>query len=402
MITIELNNYIILIILSLIILLSHVFDVISKLLKIPSVLLLLGLGILIKHISIYFHLGIYSIEKLIPLLGIIGLIFIVLEGTLSLKIDRNNAPVVKKAFASALFILILSVSSITFFFSYMLQVGLKIAFVNAIPLAVISSAIAVPTAAHLAQHKKEFIIYESIFSDILGIILFNIAINTRVSGAMLAADTLLKFILIIIVSGIFSLLLVLFISKIKAVAKSYIILSSLILAYSAGKLLHLSSLLLILCLGLFMANFRIFKSGILKWFVDIEETESEIGKFKLIVMESTFIIRTFFFVLFGYSIELSCMLNPWVIIIGAAVVSILLFIRLFYLRFFTKVHLFPELFIAPRGLVTILLFYSIPASLTLNVFGKGEILFVIIATSLLMMFAFLIKKERDIEEENYL
>jgi cell volume regulation protein A len=38
----------------------------------------------------------------------------------------------------------------------------------------------------------------------------------------------------------------------------------------------------------------------------------------------------------------------------------------------------------PRGLITVLLFYSIPAQLTLSEFDPGIVLFVIIATTLLM------------------
>lgn len=388
----EINNYIILITLSLIVLASHVFDRISKTLKIPSVLLLLGTGVLLKYLSIYFHLSVYNLERLVPFFGIVGLIFIVLEGSLDLKINKENLPLIKKSFGSAFFILVLSTLSIAMLLTLWLKAGFKACFVNAIPLAVISSAVAIPTVSHLTQAKKEFITYESIFSDIMGIILFNTALSTTATGFGLLTDFISKLILIIMISAALSFLLVVFISKTKAVAKFYLILAGLILAYSLGKLLHMSSLLLVLFFGLLLNNCNIFTANIFHKIIDLSEINNEINKFKLIVIESTFLIRTFFFVLFGYSIDLFGIFNKQTIILGAIIVLILLTIRFLYLRFFIKIHLLPELFIAPRGLVTILLFYSIPAQLMLESFTKAEILFVVVTTSLLMLFALRIAK----------
>jgi potassium/hydrogen antiporter len=51
--------------------------------------------------------------------------------------------------------------------------GYKLALLNAIPLAVISSAIAIPSARNLSPVNREFITYESSLSDIFGVLLFN-------------------------------------------------------------------------------------------------------------------------------------------------------------------------------------------------------------------------------------
>ena len=47
----------------------------------------------------------------------------------------------------------------------------------------------------------------------------------------------------------------------------------------------------------------------------------------------------------------------------------------------------PQLFIAPRGLITVLLFYAIPKEAQVATFESGILLFVIIATSLVMTWA---------------
>ena len=54
----------------------------------------------------------------------------------------------------------------------------------------------------------------------------------------------------------------------------------------------------------------------------------------------------------------------------------------------------PQLFIAPRGLITVLLFYAIPVEAQVATFDQGILLFVIIGTSLIMTFAMIYDKRR--------
>ena len=55
----------------------------------------------------------------------------------------------------------------------------------------------------------------------------------------------------------------------------------------------------------------------------------------------------------------------------------------------------PQVAIAPRGLITVLLFYAIPEKLTVPDFEEGIILFIIISTSLIMTFAMISDKKRS-------
>jgi len=85
---------------------------------------------------------------------------------------------------------------------------------------------------------------------------------------------------------------------------------------------------------------------------------------------------------------------------GTAIIVVLLAVRFVYLRSFLKENLFPELFLMPRGLITIILFYSIPEWLLLENFNEGILFFVIIATALLMMVGLAaFKKEKPVEME---
>jgi hypothetical protein len=82
-----------------------------------------------------------------------------------------------------------------------------------------------------------------------------------------------------------------------------------------------------------------------------------------------------------------------VIVVGSLIVCILFLVRFLYLKFIINAHVFPEIFIAPKGLVTILLFYSIPRSMAIKSFSEGGVVFfVILVTGLLMLMSGFSKK----------
>ena len=79
---------------------------------------------------------------------------------------------------------------------------------------------------------------------------------------------------------------------------------------------------------------------------------------------------------------------------------VILIIRWVFLRYISKTNVFPELFIAPRGLITIILFYSIPLHLTTDKFNEGVLSFVIIVSGFIMMVGILMSKKKfNVENE---
>ena len=121
-----------------------------------------------------------------------------------------------------------------------------------------------------------------------------------------------------------------------------------------------------------------------------------VDNLNLLTSEMSFFIRTFFFVLFGLSLDLEAVMHLDVVLIGACIVIALLVIRFLYLKFVLKSGIFPEVLIIPRGLVTILLFYSIPAVYQIPLFNEGILFFVILLTSLLMMIGVMIYKDKSL------
>jgi cell volume regulation protein A len=85
-------------------------------------------------------------------------------------------------------------------FQYFENVSFKIALANAIPFAIISSSIAIPSAQNLPGEDKEFITFESSLSDIFGVLFFNfITLNDDV-GIALAGTYVLEIILMLLIS----------------------------------------------------------------------------------------------------------------------------------------------------------------------------------------------------------
>ncbi|MEZ4854109.1 MAG: hypothetical protein R2808_07720 [Flavobacterium sp.] len=114
-----------------------------------------------------FHIIVPELNPLLPILGTVGLVLIVLEGSLELDLDKRKLPFVTKTFVTAIIPLIVTALAIGHFFYYFLDASYKDGILNAIPLCIISSAIAISSVGNLNVFNKEFAIYESDLSDIL-------------------------------------------------------------------------------------------------------------------------------------------------------------------------------------------------------------------------------------------
>lgn len=394
------DPYYILIVVSILIGLSYSYDIISKKTKIPTVLLLIFTGIIIKYAGASFGFDAFAFEEEIQgaleLLGIVGLIVIVLEAAMDLNLSRGKFPVIGKSLLLALIILVITSLGIALTIMVFLGESFFNSLVYAIPMSVVSSAVLIPSVHTLEGKKREFLIYESTFSDIIGIMFFNFVVLRELGGRSTFEEVML-IVFSIALSFILSYFLVYFFCRIKSHLKVFLMMALLALLYALGKKLHLSSLMIILIFGIVMNNTKLFFRGKLANFI-VDTTQVKVCKdFKIITAETAFIVRTFFFVTFGLSINLSNLIDLRVILIGTLIVFILYFIR--YINFkLIRTSVFPEIFLAPRGLITILLFYSIPQVYLISSFSVGILFFVILATSVVMMLALI--KTPDTEPLN--
>ena len=157
-------------------LLAYLFDITFAKTRVPSVILLLALGWTVRQITDYFQIPMPELAPLLPLLGSIGLILIVLEGSLELELDRSRASCISKSFFMALVPMLVFVIAGSLILNYFNPVSFLKGMINLTPLAIISSAISIPSSQNLNTKNKEFVTYEGSFSDTLGVIFFNLII----------------------------------------------------------------------------------------------------------------------------------------------------------------------------------------------------------------------------------
>ena len=113
--------------------------------------------------------------------------------------------------------------------------------------------------------------------------------------------------------------------------------------------------------------------------------EQEKERFKGVIAETAFILRTFFFIVFGYSFSFHEMRDMNVLLLGLLAVAAIYLVRVIYVGLFSRIHDAHVFMIAPRGLVSILLFYAIPSELLIPQIGRGVLMFVVVATSLVIL-----------------
>jgi len=388
------TSYTTLIILSGLVIFSYLFDLISGKTKIPSVILLMCLGIGIKQVLDYFSFTAINFTNILPTLGTLGLVLIVFEGALELRYSKDKNSIIKKSFFSALIILLVTSVVITLIIQYISGQDFYRCFINSIPFCVISSAVAIPAAANMSKEKKEFIVYESSFSDILTVVLFNFMVNNRQisfsSFTKLGAE--LGIISVVVICS--CLLLLYLIGRLTHHVKSFLVISILILVYSIGQLFHLSSLIIVLALGLFLNNATQIKLPIFRKYFIYPKLRYDIKQLFQLSAESAFLMRTFFFIMFGYTMDIYQLQNWSVLISGAAMLVGIYLVRFLYIKLVSKTDLMPELVLIPRGLISVLLFYSLPAELKIKGIETGLLFVVILGTSLVLSLGLLVTKRQ--------
>jgi len=378
-------------------LIAYLFDLSSSKTKIPSVILLLLLGWTLHQLTEFLNIQLPNFSSMLPVLGTIGLILIVLEGSLELDLSKSKIGMIKKSFFGALVTMFVITFVLSFLFQYLGGFPFRSCLANAIPFSVISSAIAIPSVRGISTTDKEFVIYESSLSDILGVVFFNFIVLNSDYGFKTFGNFGVQLVIIVVISFVATIGLTILLRKIEHHIKFIPIILLVILIYTVLEFYKLPSLIFILTFGLFIGNLYKFKR--FKWIKKLhpEELKIEDQKFKEITVEMAFLVRAIFFILFGYLLKTYEILNTHTLLLAAVIVAIIFIIRTLQLKI-SRLPLKPLLFVAPRGLITILLFLSIIPAQRLELVNKSLIVQVIILTALIMMFglmAFPVEKEEE-------
>jgi len=188
----------------------------------------------------------------------------------------------------------------------------------------------------------------------------------------------------LIISFVSTLLLAWFLNIIKHHIKFIPIIILVVLIYNIAKIYHLPALIFILIFGLFLSNIDELKH--IEFFQKFPTVNfnNDVHKFREITTELAFLIRSLFFILFGFLIDATEVISTDTILI-ALIFTIVIFVMRYFILFIFKIPTNPLVYIAPRGLITILLFLSIPVSMQTPLLDKSLITQVIVLTSLVMM-----------------
>ena len=384
--------------LCILVLLAYVFDFTSAKTKIPSVILLLALGYLVKQLCNLFNVVLFDLSGVLPILGTVGLILIVLEGSLELELNRDKLPLVRKSVWVALLPIIALSFGVAITMHLTFGYGLHRALANAVPLSIISSSIAIPSTRNFTATQREFVIYESSISDILGVIFFNFITQNISFGPLSFGVFFAELIIIIIISFVATGALSLMLSRLQHHVKFVPIMFLVILIYEISKVFHLPSLVFILVFGLFLNNLDKIKH--LDFIKKLQPSvlNVEVKKFKELTIEATFLIRALFFLLFGYLIETKELIATDTLAWSVGITAGIFLIRAIVLKL-AKMPLMPLVFVAPRGLITILLFLSLIPQLRIPLVSRPLIIQIIILSALVLMVGALLNKRPVANEQ---
>ncbi|HPO41250.1 MAG TPA: cation:proton antiporter, partial [Bacteroidales bacterium] len=378
------TNYIILA-LCVIIILSYLFDISSRYSRIPGIILLIGLGIALQLISLSTGLSIPNLKPILPVIGTLGLVMIVLDASLDLKLEKKKSRVLINTVSSALVLLVLVVTAGSLVLVKVFGHTPIYAVLNMIPLGIISSAAAIPSAEGLSSKEKEFIVYESSFSDILGILAFDFILFGQSEMNLGVGNFLIAGFLTIVIAAVTTVGLAWLLHKANYHVNYVIIMTFVVLVYVLAELYHLPALLLVLVFGLALSNNRIVENTFISRYIEFGKFNRDLNAFRRILGELTFLVRSFFFIIFGYYTSVEGVFYPENLITAFIITAGILLIRWLFFYYILRIKSLPLVLFAPRGLITILLFLSIPAAYMIPEINTEVITLVILMTLLAMM-----------------
>jgi NhaP-type Na+/H+ or K+/H+ antiporter len=146
-------------------------------------------------------------------------------------------------------------------------------------------------------------------------------------------------------------------------------------------------LILVLVCGLLLNNPHLLEwnARLRAWHnADYEQTLKE---FKGLVAELTFATKSFFFLLLGYWTDVAQMLAPEAWMIAGASLVIVYVSRFVILKLLRQSDAGVLTWIAPRGLITVLLFLSATEGGRLDGFPIGAVMLVVLITAALTAFS---------------
>jgi hypothetical protein len=318
-------------------------------------------------------------------MGALGLVLIVLEGAFDLRLSREHWVANLQALLSASVGVLVCAALFSLAGIWLLQLAAYDALLLALPMSVISSAVAIPASGFMSREGREFVVYESSISDILGILLFFAVLNSDQTATGILSSLAINGLISIVLGSLCALGLLYVLFKLTGHIRFVPLLSGLFALYALGKLWHLSPLIMVLMFGLILNNPSMLAR--LGWFRNIVNTDAygnTVREFKSLTAELTFAVRGVFFVLLGYWTDLGSV-GHW----GAWLTAGILLLGIYMPRYWTLTALgvpsSPTLtWLAPRGLISVLLYFTAKETVHPPEFLDGTLMLVVMLSAMAM------------------
>jgi NhaP-type Na+/H+ or K+/H+ antiporter len=364
---------------------AYLLDVFGRRFRLPSVVLLIASGIVARQLMDRFDVHLGFVKLLLPVIGTIGLILIVLEGGLDLNLKPGRRRFLLLTFGAATAGVLLTTAALALALHLWLGLDGPLAALVAVPFAVISSAVAIPSAEVLPDEDREYVIYESSWSDIVGVMVFNAVTVVAVGGVTRGDATLGLFgggLAVLVLGVLIGLAVYWLVGHLQGHVKFLPLIFALILVYTGAKVLHLSPLLIVLILGLLLNNPHLFLRRAPLQRLHGRRYWAELDKLKHLTAEATFFVRTFFFLLLGYSTDLATLADARTWLVAVALVAAIFILRVPVIALLSGSRgLRPLLWAAPRGLITVLLFLTAADTGQIEGFPFGAVMLVVLVTA---------------------
>jgi cell volume regulation protein A len=296
-----------------IILVGFLANLLFKLTKIPSVLLLMAIGVFLGPVTGW--LASDQLVNIAPYFGTMALLIILFEGGLELDIMTvvRQAP---KATVLAVGVFVVSVVLVMIFGIYVMEMTTLNALLLAAVLGATSPAICIPVVQGLSVRDeiKTIVKLESALGDVLLIVSVLLMVNFDPAGNQSVWSVILSFItsfgVAFVVASIAGVLWSRLIAWMGKEPLAYMLtLGFMFLLYFIVEEMHGSAAIAVLMFGLVLENMEVMTDRIGErmrnlFGIDIKSEKFILNQFiKNITEELSFLLRTFFFVYLGMLLD---------------------------------------------------------------------------------------------------
>ncbi|MDY0200498.1 MAG: cation:proton antiporter [Bacteroidales bacterium] len=317
----------------LIVFISHLFTGIFERKRIPDVLLLMLVGLVLGPI-----LGVISPEDFGiagPMFTTITLVIILFEGGLALRFDtlKNSIKGTTALTTTNFFVTTVIVGLISWLLFGLHPVA---GFMLGTILGGTSSAVIIPMVQQLRMNEasKTIVILESAISDVLCIIFALALLETfqveEVKIGLIVGKIISSFTLAAVMGWLGALVWSILLNRVRTIRNTIFTTPAFVfIIFGIAEMFGFSGAISALAFGITLANIEVFNVSLLKRYIATEpislnETE------KVFFSEIVFLLKTFFFIYIGLSIQLQ---NLWALVLGLLLTIIIFISRVPIVKF---------------------------------------------------------------------